>query len=59
VASCCQLEEAPIFHGRTKAVGDVLDALAKQANAKTPFVLNLKGEVSIKQLKILESPESP
>jgi hypothetical protein len=27
--------------------------------AKTPFVLNLKGEVSIKQLKILESPESP
>jgi hypothetical protein len=27
--------------------------------AKTPFVLNLKGKVGIKQLKILESPESP
>jgi hypothetical protein len=34
-------EHAPIFQGRTKAVGDVLDALAKQANAKTPFVLVL------------------
>jgi chromosome segregation ATPase len=34
-------EHAPIFHGRTKAVGDVIDALAKQANAKTPFVLVL------------------
>jgi hypothetical protein len=38
---CFTFEEAPIFHGRTKAVGDVLDALAKQANAKTPFVLIL------------------
>ena len=34
-------EDAPIFHGRTKAVGQVLDALGKQANAKTPFVLVL------------------
>src|ERR1700722_9817564 len=34
-------EHAPIFHGRTKAVGDVLDALAKQVKAKTPFVLVL------------------
>ena len=34
-------EHAPIFHGRTKAVGDVLDALAKQAKANTPFVLIL------------------
>jgi len=34
-------EHAPIFQGRTKAVGDVLDALTKQANAKTPFVLVL------------------
>jgi hypothetical protein len=38
---CFTFEQAPIFHGRTKAVGDVLDALAKQANAKTPFVLIL------------------
>jgi hypothetical protein len=34
-------EHAPIFHGRTKAVGQVLDALGKQAAAKTPFVLVL------------------
>ena len=30
-----------IFHGRTKAVGEVLDALAKQVKSKTPFVLVL------------------
>jgi hypothetical protein len=34
-------EHAPIFHGRTKAVGGVLDALAKQTALKTPFVLVL------------------
>jgi hypothetical protein len=34
-------QHAHIFHGRTKAVGDVLDALEKQAGAKTPFVLVL------------------
>ncbi len=34
-------EDAPIFHGRTKAVGQVLDALGKQAIAQTPFVLVL------------------
>jgi len=34
-------EHAPIFHGRTKAVGEVLDALKKQASAKKPFVLVL------------------
>ncbi|MBV8142123.1 MAG: AAA family ATPase, partial [Verrucomicrobia bacterium] len=34
-------EHAPIFHGRTKAVGEVIDALAKQAASKTPFVLVL------------------
>jgi AAA ATPase domain len=34
-------EHAAIFHGRTKAVGQVLDALGKQATAKTPFVLVL------------------
>jgi energy-coupling factor transporter ATP-binding protein EcfA2 len=35
------LEHAPIFHGRTKAVGEVLDTLNKQANAKKAFVLVL------------------
>ena len=34
-------EHVPVFHGRTKAVGEVLDALKKQANAKNPFVLVL------------------
>ena len=34
-------EHAPVFHGRTKAVGEVLDALKKQAAAKKPFVLVL------------------
>jgi hypothetical protein len=34
-------EHAPIFHGRTKAIGDVLDALSRQANSRTPFVLVL------------------
>jgi energy-coupling factor transporter ATP-binding protein EcfA2 len=35
------LEHAPIFYGRTKAIGEVLDALNKQANAKKAFVLVL------------------
>gem|GEM_PF-3664126 len=34
-------EHAPVFHGRTKAVGEVLDALKKQASAEKPFVLVL------------------
>jgi conflict system STAND superfamily ATPase len=34
-------EHAPIFHGRTKAVGEVVDALKDQAIAKKPFVLIL------------------
>jgi hypothetical protein len=34
-------EHAPIFHGRTKAIGEVLDALKKQAISKKPFVLVL------------------
>ena len=34
-------EHAPIYHGRTKAVGEVLNALKKQAMAKKPFVLVL------------------
>src|SRR5258706_226959 len=32
-------EHAAIYHGRTKAVGEVLDALKNQAMAKKPFVL--------------------
>ena len=31
----------PIFHGRTKVIGEVLDALKKQAISKRPFVLVL------------------
>jgi hypothetical protein len=34
-------EHAPIFHGRTKAIGEVVDALKEQAIAKNPFVLVL------------------
>jgi serine/threonine protein kinase len=32
-------EHAPIFHGRTKAIGEVLEALEGQVRAKRPFVL--------------------
>jgi KaiC/GvpD/RAD55 family RecA-like ATPase len=32
-------EHAALYHGRTKAVGEVLDALHNQATAKKPFVL--------------------
>jgi energy-coupling factor transporter ATP-binding protein EcfA2 len=34
-------EHAPIFHGRTKLIGEVLDALKRQAISKMPFVLVL------------------
>ena len=34
-------EHAPIFHGRTKVIGEVLDALKRQASSKNPFVLVL------------------
>jgi len=34
-------EHAAFYHGRTKAVGEVLDALKSQATAKKPFVLVL------------------
>src|SRR5712672_699490 len=34
-------EHEALYHGRTKAVGDVLDALKSQATAKKPFVLVL------------------
>ena len=32
-------EHAPIFHGRTKAIGEVLGALEAQVRAQRPFVL--------------------
>jgi WD40 repeat protein/serine/threonine protein kinase len=32
-------EHAPIFHGRTKAIGEMLEALEAQAKAQRPFVL--------------------
>jgi len=32
-------QHSPIFHGRTKAIGAVLEALEAQARAKRPFVL--------------------
>ena len=32
-------EDAPIFHGRTKAIGEVLEALEIQVKAQRPFVL--------------------
>jgi len=32
-------EHAPIFHGRTKAIGEVLEALEAQVRAERPFVL--------------------
>src|SRR5258708_3727664 len=32
-------EHAPIFHGRTRAIGGVLEALEAQARARRPFVL--------------------
>jgi WD40 repeat protein/serine/threonine protein kinase len=32
-------EDAPIFHGRTKAIGEVLEALEVQLRAQRPFVL--------------------
>ena len=32
-------EHAPVFHGRTKAIGEVLEALEAQVRAQRPFVL--------------------
>jgi len=32
-------EDAPIFHGRTKAIGEVLEALEVQVRTQRPFVL--------------------
>jgi energy-coupling factor transporter ATP-binding protein EcfA2 len=50
-------EHFPVFHGRTKAVGEVLDALKKQGSAKKPFVLvlgaNGSGKSSLVQAGVL------
>jgi len=34
-----EFDQAPIFFGRTKAVGEILEALSRQANAQKPFLL--------------------
>jgi hypothetical protein len=50
-------EHAPIFHGRTKAVGQVLDVLNEQVSARKPFVLVLgatgSGKSSLVQAGVL------
>jgi serine/threonine protein kinase/tetratricopeptide (TPR) repeat protein len=58
-------EHAPIFHGRTKAVGEVLEALEDQARTQRPFVLILGASGSGKSsllragvLPLLTRPES-
>jgi serine/threonine protein kinase/tetratricopeptide (TPR) repeat protein len=58
-------EHAPIFHGRTKAIGEVLEVLEDQAKAGRPFVLILgasgSGKSSLLQagvLPLLTRPES-
>jgi len=58
-------EHAPIFHGRTKAIGAVLEALQLQARARRPFVLALGASGSGKSslvragvLPLLTQPEA-
>jgi eukaryotic-like serine/threonine-protein kinase len=58
-------EHAPIYHGRTKAIGEVLDVLEDQARAQRPFVLVLGASGSGKSsllragvLPLLTRPES-
>ena len=43
-------EHAPIFHGRTKAIGEVLEALEGQVRAQRPFVLLVGASGSGKEL---------
>ena len=38
VEDLLDFEHAPIFHGRTKAIGEVLEALEAQVRAQRPFV---------------------
>jgi WD40 repeat protein/serine/threonine protein kinase len=58
-------EHAPIFHGRTKAIGEVLEALEGQIRAQRPFVLIVgasgSGKSSLVQagvLPLLTQPET-
>ena len=58
-------EDAPIFHGRTKAIGEVLEALEAQVRAQRPFVLVLGASGSGKSslvragvLPLLTQPET-
>jgi WD40 repeat protein/serine/threonine protein kinase len=58
-------EHAPIFHGRTKTMGEVLEALEAQVRAQRPFVLVLGASGSGKSslvragvLPLLTQPET-
>jgi WD40 repeat protein/serine/threonine protein kinase len=58
-------EHAPIFHGRTKAIGEVLEALEAQVRAHKPFVLIIgssgSGKSSLMRagvLPLLTQPET-
>jgi WD40 repeat protein/tetratricopeptide (TPR) repeat protein len=58
-------EHAPIFHGRTKAIGEVFEALEAQVRAQQPFVLVLGASGSGKSslvragvLPLLTQPET-
>src|SRR5271165_3152722 len=58
-------EHAPIFHGRTRAIGGVLEALEAQVRAQRPFVLVLGASGSGKSslvragvLPLLTQPET-
>jgi hypothetical protein len=58
-------EHAPIFHGRTRAIGEVLEALEAQVRAQRPFVLVLGASGSGKSslvragvLPLLTQPET-
>jgi WD40 repeat protein/serine/threonine protein kinase len=58
-------EHAPIFHGRTKTIGEVLEALEAQVRAQRPFVLVLGASGSGKSslvragvLPLLTQPET-
>jgi Novel STAND NTPase 1 len=58
-------EDAPIFHGRTKAIGEVLEALEAQTRTQRPFVLVVSASGSGKSslvragvLPLLTQPET-
>jgi serine/threonine protein kinase/energy-coupling factor transporter ATP-binding protein EcfA2 len=63
--SVFDFEHAPIFHGRTKAIGEVLEALEAQVRANEPFVLIIgssgSGKSSLMRagvLPLLTQPET-